>query len=304
MIHGTDKKAWGFIKSQGLSRMARTHIHFAIGYPGDNQVISGMRGSCDVIVEVDVPKAMAAGIVFQKSKNNVILSKGINGVVPPSFFRQVTLREKNKTTVEKIHDYDYALVLDFEATCEDKKNLDCQEIIEFPVVPVNLRTQEVLLDKIFHHYVRPDVNPKLSKFCTELTGIEQATVDSGIPLTNCLGKFENWMDQHGFNVSNSIFVTCGDWDLKTCLPNEAAYKSLKTRVDLRQWINIKIFFNSVTNIRGGGMDIMLKDLDLTLDGKHHSGIDDSKNIAKILVTLLKKGATLTNSFKRTVPSPY
>jgi 2'-phosphotransferase len=164
VIHGTDKKAWGYIKSQGLNRMARTHIHFAIGYPGDKEVISGMRGSCDVIVELDVPKAMAAGIVFQKSKNGVILSKGINGVIPPNFFRQVTLREKNKTTVEIIQDYEFALVLDFEATCEDKKKLNCQEIIEFPVVPVNLRTQEVLSDKIFHHYVRPEVNPKLSKF--------------------------------------------------------------------------------------------------------------------------------------------
>ena len=72
VIHGTDKKAWGFIKSQGLNRMARTHIHFAIGYPGDNQVISGMRGACDVIIEVDAAKAMAAGIEFQMSQNGVL----------------------------------------------------------------------------------------------------------------------------------------------------------------------------------------------------------------------------------------
>jgi ERI1 exoribonuclease 3 len=137
-----------------------------------------------------------------------------------------------------------------------------------------------------------------------LTGIEQVTVDSGIPLADYLGKFDKWMDQNGFNSSNSIFVTCRELDLKTCLPHEAGYKSLKIRADLRQWINIKIFFNSVTNIRGRGMDQMLKDLELNLDGKHHSGINDSKNISKILVTLLKKGATLTNSFKKTVPSPY
>jgi 2'-phosphotransferase len=59
--------------------MARTHIHFAIGYPGDQNVISGMRFSSEIIIEIDVPKAMQAGITFQKSKNNVILSKGLNG---------------------------------------------------------------------------------------------------------------------------------------------------------------------------------------------------------------------------------
>jgi len=101
IVHGTDKKAWGFIMTQGLNRMARTHIHFAIGLPGENQVISGMRVSCDVIVQVDVEKAMKAGIVFQKSANNVILSRGINdsGIIPPDFFKKVTCRYNN-TSVE------------------------------------------------------------------------------------------------------------------------------------------------------------------------------------------------------------
>lgn len=44
--------------------MARNHIHFAIGMPGNNEVISGMRGSCDVVIEIDAAKAMKDGIVF------------------------------------------------------------------------------------------------------------------------------------------------------------------------------------------------------------------------------------------------
>jgi len=189
-------------------------------------------------------------------------------------------------------------VLDFEATCQKDKPLNCQEIIEFPVVPVNLRTKEILTDKIFHYYVKPEVNPKLTEFCTELTGITQETVESGIPLPDCLSKFEAWMKTQGFTTDNSIFVTCGDWDLQKCLPLEAAYKNLKTSADLRQWVNIKIFFNSVTQIRGDAMEKMLKDLGLELEGKHHSGIDDSKNIAKILITLLNRGSWVTSAFRR------
>ena len=93
--------------SQGLNKMGRTHIHFAIGYPGEKQVISGMRTSCNVIVEVNVPKAMADGIEFQRSSNDVILSKGFNGIIPPKYFKKVTCRY-NKTVLEDFDDYDYA----------------------------------------------------------------------------------------------------------------------------------------------------------------------------------------------------
>ena len=33
----------------------------AIGMPGKKGVISGMRASCDVVIEVNMPKAMAHG---------------------------------------------------------------------------------------------------------------------------------------------------------------------------------------------------------------------------------------------------
>lgn len=34
---------------------------------------------------------------------------------------------------------------------------------------------------------------------------------------------------------------------------------------------------------------MLQGMNLKLDGHHHSGIDDSKNIAKVVIALLQKG---------------
>jgi len=37
------------------------------------------------------------------------------------------------------------------------------------------------------------------------------------------------------------------------------------------------------------MDKMLEYLNLTLDGKHHSGIDDCRNISKILGKMVKDG---------------
>ncbi|XP_054710084.1 ERI1 exoribonuclease 3-like [Uloborus diversus] len=71
--------------------------------------------------------------------------------------------------------YNYFLVLDFEATCDSPVNVMPQEIIEFPVLKVNGETFET--ESIFHSYVRPVANPELTDFCKQLTGITQDIVD-------------------------------------------------------------------------------------------------------------------------------
>lgn len=74
VIHGTYRQFWPAIEKEGLKRMTRLHIHFAPGHPKENGVISGMRGSCDLIIEIDMEAAMKDGIKFYISSNNVILT--------------------------------------------------------------------------------------------------------------------------------------------------------------------------------------------------------------------------------------
>lgn len=47
--------------------------------------------------------------------------------------------------------FEYFLVLDFEATCEEDTQIKPQEIIEFPTVVVNTKTLQI--ESEFHHYV-------------------------------------------------------------------------------------------------------------------------------------------------------
>lgn len=91
-IHGTKAVNLPPIVQTGLNRMNRNHIHFATGLPGEMGVISGMRYSCEVAIYVDVFKAMADGVRFFRSSNNVILSKGIHdsGVLPSEYFLEIT----------------------------------------------------------------------------------------------------------------------------------------------------------------------------------------------------------------------
>lgn len=88
-VHGTYLKCWDAISAEGLCRMARNHVHCAVGLPGEGGVISGMRGSVDLVVYVDMARAMEeGGIVFYRSANGVILTPGVGprGVVPPQYF--------------------------------------------------------------------------------------------------------------------------------------------------------------------------------------------------------------------------
>ncbi|KAK7103661.1 tRNA 2'-phosphotransferase 1-like [Littorina saxatilis] len=77
--------------------MKRTHVHFAAGEPGETGVISGMRGSCDLMIYLDLEKALADGLKFFRSANNVILTEGNqDGAVPPDFFMKVINRKTGK----------------------------------------------------------------------------------------------------------------------------------------------------------------------------------------------------------------
>lgn len=51
-------------------------------------------------------------------------------------------------------------------------------------------------------------------------------------------------------------------------------------------VNIKVVFARAYNQKAKGMAGMLDFLGLKLEGRHHSGIDDSRNIAKICQKLI------------------
>lgn len=92
-VHGTSRKAWVSISAQGLSRMGRNHIHIAQGIPGDG-VISGMRNSAQVLIYIDVQKALDAGITFYLSENGVVLTEGDErGFLSPEYFLRVEDRQ-------------------------------------------------------------------------------------------------------------------------------------------------------------------------------------------------------------------
>jgi inhibitor of KinA sporulation pathway (predicted exonuclease) len=201
--------------------------------------------------------------------------------------------------------YDYFCVLDFEATCEKGRRNGPTfqaEVIELPSVLLDGRTMRAVDE--FQSYVRPVVNPVLTAFCTELTGIEQSWVEESPPFPEALRQHTAWLQKHGIAVSGAsgksvACVTCGDWDLKTMLPDQLRLlhgRRPAVPAHFRRWVNIKkVYAQSVpTGRRSKASDLtgMLKGLGLTLEGRHHSGIDDCRNIANVVRALAERGAAL------------
>ena len=95
----------------------------AIGLPGKKGVISGMRNSCQAVIEVNIVRAMYSNppVNFWLSQNKVVLSEGLqeSGSIPPSNIRWVLDWSQKKFMHEA--PFDYICAYDFECTCTDDK---------------------------------------------------------------------------------------------------------------------------------------------------------------------------------------
>ena len=67
--------------------MSRKHIHLAKSLDAK----SGKRNNCNLLVYVNINDAMKDGITFYESANGVILTEGINGVIPSKYLSFKTL---------------------------------------------------------------------------------------------------------------------------------------------------------------------------------------------------------------------
>lgn len=90
IYHGTYLCNLKSIKSEGLNRIRRNHIHFTPKLPGESGLISGMRNNCEIFIVVDARKAIEDGYKFYESDNGVILCPGNEaGSLPASYIKEI-----------------------------------------------------------------------------------------------------------------------------------------------------------------------------------------------------------------------
>lgn len=192
---------------------------------------------------------------------------------------------------------DYLVVIDFEATCEEKNYPNYpHEIIEFPAVIIDAHTMQIV--DTFHSFVRPKLKPNLTKFCKTLTGITQETVDSAAEFVEVLQSFEEWLkDRKYFLQYRSTVVTDGPWDMCRFMVSQCKQSRIPIPSFARKWCNIRKVFGNFYGSRRLRLMEMLFHLGLSFEGKPHSGLDDAKNIAAVALRLLQDGASLSPNEK-------
>jgi inhibitor of KinA sporulation pathway (predicted exonuclease) len=169
------------------------------------------------------------------------------------------------------------LIIDLEATCSSDAAIprDQREIIEIGAVLQNARTFEI--DSEFQTCVRPIRHPQLTDFCTQLTGITQSHIASAPTFPSALQQLNDWLA--GFD--DTLFCSWGDYDrsqlLQDCRFHEVPYPLSS------QHLNLKSQFALTLGIRKEpGLPTALQRLSLTFQGTHHSGLDDARNMARII----------------------
>jgi inhibitor of KinA sporulation pathway (predicted exonuclease) len=175
------------------------------------------------------------------------------------------------------------LVIDVESTCWEPPEYaevdEFSEIIEIGIAVVDTQALKIVEnDSII---VRPQ-HSKVSKFCTRLTTLTQEIVDRGITFQEATQVLRK-----KYSSENRTFISWGDYDRKMFERNSGDFR-VKYPFGPRH-MNLKNSFAVFHGLeRELGMDAALDHLNLKLDGTHHRGVDDARNIANILIHTLRK----------------
>ncbi|MGV0024784.1 exonuclease domain-containing protein [Phormidesmis priestleyi] len=180
---------------------------------------------------------------------------------------------------------DFYLVLDLEATCCDLDSIprEQMETIEIGAVMVDGETLESISSSYpqgvaeFQTFIRPVTHPKLTEFCTQLTSITQSDVDNAPKFGEAMATFEQWLTHY----PNYLFCSWGKFDQhqlkKDCRLHEIPFSlgrkhfNLKTRFARSQRLKERV-----------PMPQALELIQAPLEGTLHRGIDDARNLVKLL----------------------
>ena len=173
------------------------------------------------------------------------------------------------------------VIVDLEATCWDKPtDRSRMEIIEIGAVALESATGEAV--KEFSEFVRPVLEPMLSDFCKQLTSIKQSQVDNAESFPAVFARFVDWIGQEPFRL-----CSWGGYDLNQ-LKADCKQHQIALPQSFERHINLKKEFSRLMHVKLCGMAGALRIMKIPLEGTHHRGIDDARNIAKLAQVILAR----------------
>lgn len=173
---------------------------------------------------------------------------------------------------------DPILVVDLEATCSDDGAISAEEMETIEIGACWVAPDGRVLDR-FQSFVCPVLNPRLTKFCSDLTGISQGIVDSAPRFPEAADLLSEFVQQYA--TSTSSWTSWGAYDNKQ-IARDSVRHGITAPITLPH-LNAKKLFAKAQRI---GKEIgMAKACELTrlgILGTHHRALDDAVNVARLL----------------------
>ncbi|WP_285664341.1 3'-5' exonuclease [Actinorhabdospora filicis] len=172
-------------------------------------------------------------------------------------------------------------VVDVEATCWSGQVPPGQrnEIIEIGLCVLDLDARE----RLAKHRILVRPRSRVSQFCTELTGLTQEEVDTGVSFEEACRILAR---EH--RADSRAWASWGDYDRKQfehqCRTSAAVYPFSSRHTNAKA-----VYAESHGLKKRPGMAAALKMSGLPLEGRHHSGADDAWNIAALVLELDERG---------------
>ena len=171
------------------------------------------------------------------------------------------------------------LIVDLEATCWERPEHDPQrmETIEIGAVLADPQRGEALRE--YQGFVRPVRAPQLSDFCRRLTTIRQADVEAAPPFPEALARFVAWIgDPAGVRLAS-----WGYYDKRQLL-QDCAFHAVPFPFD-EEHVNLKRMCSATLHLKPAGLAQALAKAGLELRGTHHRGLDDARNMWRLVQRL-------------------
>ena len=175
----------------------------------------------------------------------------------------------------------HIFIVDFEATCGPGVSASDIEIIEFGGILLPL-AQAVDPEQgvPFHQYIKPIKNPKLTRFCTKLTGVTQSDVNDAEEFLSVMSVITDWFSELQVSMSKTLFTSWSPFDgqqlKRECLHNDIPCPFLHF-LDLQH-----CFKQTQQQSTMHSVSKALEIVGLEFEGRQHSAIDDARNTARLL----------------------
>lgn len=179
---------------------------------------------------------------------------------------------------------DQLIVIDLECTCWDDKfgnynrpDKQKSEIIEIGVAAIDIKNKSITETESI--MISP-VSSTVSEFCTKLTGHTQKDVEQGTSLADACKILKK-----KYTVNNRVWASWGDYD-RVQFARDCEDKLIKVPFN-RRHINAKTLF-ALRNKLDFELPVgaALEKMNMSFEGRPHKGVDDAKNIARILMEVL------------------